>query len=277
MPSPLTSIVVPVYNEEETLPALYDRTQVALADLPGSYELIFVDDGSSDRSVELIEGWARERDDVVLVQLSRNFGMEIAMSAGLDHSRGDHVVLMHADLQDPPELIPDMLRAARDEGADVVFARRIGRDESRTKRLLATGFYTAMRKLARVPYQGQAGDFRLMSRRVADTRPLDAGAAALPARDGGLGGLQAGADRIPAGRARGRRWRVLPGAVPARPRGAHVVLRRAAEPGDLCGRAHRHAERRRGAHVLVLAVLGAVTASTASGSWSRSSSSAESS
>jgi glycosyltransferase involved in cell wall biosynthesis len=105
---------------------------------------------------------------VVLVQLSRNFGMEVAMSAGLDYASGTHVVLMHADLQDPPELIPEMLETARQEEADVVFARRIGRDESRLKRLLATSFYAMMRRLARVPYQGQAGDFRLMSRRVVE-------------------------------------------------------------------------------------------------------------
>jgi glycosyltransferase involved in cell wall biosynthesis len=90
------------------------------------------------------------------------------MSAGLDHARGDHVVLMHADLQDPPELIPEMLAAAR-AGADVVYARRIGRDESWLKRGLATGFYKLMERLARTPYQGQAGDFRLMSRRVVET------------------------------------------------------------------------------------------------------------
>jgi polyisoprenyl-phosphate glycosyltransferase len=168
MPTPLISVVVPVHDDEEALPALLRRTDAALAALPGGYELIFVDDGSTDRSAELIEGWARERGDVVLVQLSRNFGMELAMSAGLDHARGEHVVLMHADLQDPPELIPDMLDMAREEHADVVFARRIGRDESPAKRVLATGFYTLMRKLARVPYQGQAGDFRLMSRRVVE-------------------------------------------------------------------------------------------------------------
>jgi glycosyltransferase involved in cell wall biosynthesis len=85
---------------------------------------------------------------VVLVELSRNFGMKIAVSAGLDHARRAHVVLMHAGLQDPPELIPDMLAIARDEEADVVFARRIGRDENRVKRLLATGFYVLMRHLA---------------------------------------------------------------------------------------------------------------------------------
>jgi glycosyltransferase involved in cell wall biosynthesis len=167
MPRPLISVVVPVHNEEEALPALYARTQAALAEL--DHELIFVDDGSSDRSSELIEGWVGEADNVVMLQLSRNFGMEIAMSAGLDHARGAWTVLMHADLQDPPELIPDMLRSAAAEEADVVFARRIGRDESRIKRLLATGFYAMMRSLARVPYQGQAGDFRLMSRRVTDT------------------------------------------------------------------------------------------------------------
>jgi polyisoprenyl-phosphate glycosyltransferase len=166
---PLISVVVPVHNEEGMLPELHDRVAAALAALPGGYEVVYVDDGSDDRSAEIIERWARLEENVVFVQLSRNFGMEIAMSAGLDHTRGDYVVLMHADLQDPPELIPEMLQTARDEAADVVFARRVGRDESRMKRVLATGFYTLMRKLARVPYQGQAGDFRLMSRRVADT------------------------------------------------------------------------------------------------------------
>jgi polyisoprenyl-phosphate glycosyltransferase len=165
---PLVSVVVPVYNEEEVLPELRQRLEAALGDLPGAYEVICVDDGSADHSAEFIEGWAASAPGVVLVQLSRNFGMEIAMSAGLDYTTGDHVVLMHADLQDPPELIPEMLDAALEQHADVVFARRIGRDESPVKRLLATGFYALMRRLARVPYQGQAGDFRLMSRRVVD-------------------------------------------------------------------------------------------------------------
>jgi glycosyltransferase involved in cell wall biosynthesis len=166
---PLVSVVVPVFNEEEVLPELHRRLREALAGVEGGYEVVYVDDGSNDRSAELAAQWARTEDNVTLVQLSRNFGMEIAMSAGIDHVRGAHTVLMHADLQDPPELIPEMLRLAAEEEADVVFARRIGRDESRVKRLLATGFYATMRTLARVPYQGQAGDFRLMSRRVTDT------------------------------------------------------------------------------------------------------------
>jgi glycosyltransferase involved in cell wall biosynthesis len=165
----LVSVVVPVFNEEQVLPELHERLRTALAGVEGGYEVLYVDDGSTDRSAEIAAEWARTEPNVTLIQLSRNFGMEIAMSAGLDHARGAWTVLMHADLQDPPELIPDMLRSADEEEADVVFARRIGRDESRLKRLLATGFYAMMRSLARVPYQGQAGDFRLMSRRVTDT------------------------------------------------------------------------------------------------------------
>jgi dolichol-phosphate mannosyltransferase len=156
-----------VFNEAEVLPELQRRIASNLGPLEGGYEVVYVDDGSTDHSVELIEQLAKNNDNVVLVQLSRNFGMEIAMSAGLDHAVGDYVVLMHADLQDPPELVPQMLEEA-DKGADVVFARRIGREESALKKFLALIFYTLMKHLARVPYQGQAGDFRLMSRRVVE-------------------------------------------------------------------------------------------------------------
>ena len=154
-------------DEEANLPELHRRLHAALDPLAGSWEVVYVDDGSTDGSAHLVEGWASQEEGVVLAQLSRNFGMEIAMSAGLDLAQGDHVVLLHADLQDPPELIPQMLDEAR-AGADVVFARRIGREESRVKRGLATAFYRMMERLARVPYQGQAGDFRLMTRRVVE-------------------------------------------------------------------------------------------------------------
>jgi polyisoprenyl-phosphate glycosyltransferase len=168
-PEPLVSVVVPVHNEEAGLLELRRRVTAALADIAGGYEVLLVDDGSKDQSARLIEEWAALDDRVILIQLSRNFGMEIAMTAGLDHARGRYVAIMHADLQDPPELIPDMLALARRENADVVFARRIGRDESRLKHTLAGVFYSLMSRLARVPTQGQAGDFRLMSRRVAET------------------------------------------------------------------------------------------------------------
>jgi len=162
---PLVSVVIPVFNEEEGLAELQRRIDEALAGI--DHEVVYVDDGSVDTSPAMIEALAHERDDVVLVRLARNYGMEIAMSAGMDHARGDWVALLHADLQDPPELIAEMLVRARN-GADVVYARRIGRDESLLKRTLATAFYRVMERIARTPYQGQAGDFRLMSRRVVD-------------------------------------------------------------------------------------------------------------
>jgi len=171
---PLVSVVVPVYNEEDGLAELRTRVEVGLAGVDGGYEVVLVDDGSEDRSAQLIQEWAAQDARVVLVQLSRNFGMEIAMTAGLDYTSGRYTAIMHADLQDPPELIPEMLALAASENADVVFARRIGRDESRLKHTLAGIFYSLMSRLARVPSQGQAGDFRLMSRRVVETiRAMD--------------------------------------------------------------------------------------------------------
>lgn len=166
---PVVSVVVPVHNEEQGLSALRGRLGAALAGVDGGYEVLYVDDGSTDGSAALVESWVFSDAHTVLVQLSRNFGMEIAMSAGLDHARGDFVVLMHADLQDPPELIPEMLALADREEADVVYTRRIGSDESRIKHSLAGVFYALMGRVAKTPYQGQAGDFRLMSRRVVET------------------------------------------------------------------------------------------------------------
>lgn len=200
--APVISVVVPVKDEEELLSELHRRVRAALQAIP--HEIVYVDDGSTDASVTILESLAEREPGVVLVQLSRNFGLEIAMSAGLDHARGEFVALMHADLQDPPELLPDMLASARD-GADVIYARRIGRDESVVKRTLATGFYALMSRLARMPYQGQAGDFRLMSRRVVEA------VRAMPERRRFLRGMVAwvGYEQVPieyrrAGRAGGR-------------------------------------------------------------------------
>jgi polyisoprenyl-phosphate glycosyltransferase len=203
--APLLSVVVPVHDEEESLPELHARVIDSVGAGDGRLEIVYVDDGSTDRSSELIHGWMDDpRADVVLVRLSRNFGMDVAMSAGLDHTSGEYVALMHADLQDPPELLAEMLARAR-EGADVVYARRIGRDESTVKRLLATTFYALMRRIARVPYQGQAGDFRVLSRRVVEAIQR------MPERRRFLRGMVAwvGYEQVPvdyrrAGRHRGR-------------------------------------------------------------------------
>ncbi len=169
MQDPVVSVVIPVHNEEAGLLPLRARLADALVGIDGGYEVVYVDDGSTDGSAAMIAGWVPKDARVTLVELSRNYGMEIAMSAGLDHARGQFVVLMHADLQDPPELIPEMIALARSEKADVVYARRIGSDESRLKHRLAGIFYALMGRIARVPYQGQAGDFRLISRRVVET------------------------------------------------------------------------------------------------------------
>ena len=182
---PRLTIVIPCLNEGANLPDLRRRLSAVLEPLAQPYEVIVVDDGSTDGSVAYVERWIDDDAHVVLIKLSRNFGMEVAMSAGLDHARGDQVLLMHADLQDPPELIPEMLQRAS-EGAEVVYARRIGRDESILKRTLATAFYALMGRVARVPYQGQAGDFRLMSRRVVDA------VRAMPERRRFLGGWSLG-------------------------------------------------------------------------------------
>jgi dolichol-phosphate mannosyltransferase len=198
------SVVVPVLDEQDNLPELQERLEQALSRLAGNFEVIYVDDGSTDGSAQLVHSWIDQGLPVRLVKLSRNFGMEVAMSAGVDHARGEYTVLMHADLQDPPELIPDMVELARG-GADVVYARRIGRDESRVKIALATAFYGLMHRIARVPYQGQAGDFRLMSRRVVETLKQ------MPERRRFLRGMVAwvGFNQVPieyarAGRAHGR-------------------------------------------------------------------------
>ena len=223
------SIVIPCLNEAGGLADLRRRIAAALEGLDGGYEVIVVDDGSTDDSVAYVERWIEEAGNAVLVKLSRNFGMEVAMSAGLDYARGTYVVLMHADLQDPPELIPEMVERAT-AGADVVYARRIGRDESIIKRTLATAFYALMRRLARVPFQGQAGDFRLMCRRVVDALR------AMPERRRFLRGMVAwvGYDQVPieyrrAGAAQ-RARRLISRAAPARVRGALGFLGRA--PGD---------------------------------------------
>jgi polyisoprenyl-phosphate glycosyltransferase len=163
------SIVIPVYNEEPVLPALFRELEMVRTERLKSYgpvEIVLVNDGSKDKSWELIAAHCRSHRDCVGVNLSRNFGHQLCLIAGLETARGDAVVSMDADLQDPPEVILEMLQAHR-QGYDVVYATRRERgNETFTKRFTAHFFYFLIEKLSGVPVPRNTGDFRLLSRRA---------------------------------------------------------------------------------------------------------------
>jgi polyisoprenyl-phosphate glycosyltransferase len=160
------SVVAPMYNEADTAEVFYERVCAALKDVP--FELVIVDDGSSDATPEVLKRLSANDPRVRVVFLSRNFGHQTAITAGLDHAQGDAVVMIDADLQDPPEVIPTLLERWR-AGADVVYAvRRRRAGETRFKLTTARWFYRLMSRLSNVELQEDAGDFRLMSRRALD-------------------------------------------------------------------------------------------------------------
>src|SRR5688572_7053462 len=156
------SIGIPVYNEEEVLPELLNRVMSVLDRVPdGPHEVVFVDDGSTDRSRQLLLKAARHDVRIKVVMLSRNFGHQAALSAALDHASGDALVLMDADLQDEPEVIPEFIRL-HDEGADVVFARRASRREGWLLQLAYKVFYRVAAKLSDDSLPLDSGDFALL-------------------------------------------------------------------------------------------------------------------
>ena len=160
----LLSIVMPVYNEEAMIPLLKQRLTAFREQLPCACEIIFVNDGSSDETIERLLDWADVDERVKILGLARNFGHQIAATAGLDVAKGDAVVIMDADLQDPPEVILEMLREYR-SGYDVVYGQRASRQgEGWFKRATAWGFYRFMRKFVHKDLPADAGDFRLLSR-----------------------------------------------------------------------------------------------------------------
>jgi glycosyltransferase involved in cell wall biosynthesis len=164
----LVSLVIPVYNEEAVIPLLLDRLAELMASAPFLLEVVFVNDGSSDHSLHLLHQAAQRTSNFRVLALARNFGHQIAATAGLDAARGDAVILMDADLQDPPEIVLDMVKVYR-EGYDVVAARRITREgESVFKRFTAWVFYRIMRALIYKDLPPDVGDFRLLSRRFLD-------------------------------------------------------------------------------------------------------------
>jgi glycosyltransferase involved in cell wall biosynthesis len=165
---PSIAVAIPVYNEAEVLPRLLTRLRAVLDAIGGGpHQMVFVDDGSSDDTVALLEKAAGEDSRVTVIALARNFGHQAALTAALDHVTGDVTIVMDADLQDPPEAIPVLLERYR-QGFDVVYAQRIGRKESLALRLSYVVFYRLIAGLADVALPLDAGDFGLMSRRVVE-------------------------------------------------------------------------------------------------------------
>jgi len=160
------SVVVPVYDEEAVLPEFHRRLGAVLDTVSPRVEIIYVNDGSRDACSALLAKLNAEDPRVCVIELSRNFGKEIAMTAGLDHAEGDAVIVIDSDLQDPPELIADMVRAWQD-GTDVVLMRRASRaQESWFKKATASAFYHVIGRLSDIDIPDNVGDFRLLSRRA---------------------------------------------------------------------------------------------------------------
>jgi glycosyltransferase involved in cell wall biosynthesis len=165
---PKLSVVAPCYNEEATLPAFMERMEAACRAAVGqSYEIVLINDGSRDATWNIIQGFADSRPCVVGINLARNHGHQLAVSAGLKLARGDWVLVIDADLQDPPELVTDMLRVG-EEGFEVIYGRRRSRaSESKFKLATASMFYRLLGSVSDVDIPQDVGDFRLISRRIA--------------------------------------------------------------------------------------------------------------
>ena len=160
------SIIIPAYNEEESLPLLYDRLSKVILNLKNyEFELLFINDGSKDNTLKIIKGLREKDSKISYVDFSRNFGKEVAMIAGLDYAKGDCVIFIDADLQDPPELIPELIKYW-EEGYDDVYARRKSRKgETFLKKFTSKMYYKVLQSLTRVEIQKDTGDFRLLDRR----------------------------------------------------------------------------------------------------------------
>ena len=164
----LLSVVVPAYNEEEVLSTFHKRLCVVLDSVMVDFEVLYINDGSTDNTLRVLHDLQESDPRVAIIDLSRNFGKEIALSAGLDHAKGNAIVVIDADLQDPPELIPDFLACWAD-GYDVVYGKRISREgETTVKKATAYLFYRLIQKVSRVRIPEDTGDYRLLSRRAAE-------------------------------------------------------------------------------------------------------------
>lgn len=168
--SMLISLIVPCYNEEEALPFLYNALKDVRKEVSEhEFEFIFVNDGSRDKTADVIKGFAKEDKDVKYIIFSRNFGKEAAMYAGLCKAKGDLVAIMDADMQDPPSLIPSMIKSIENDEADIIASRRVSREgEPKIRSFFARLFYKIINKMVEVEIADGARDFRLMKRQVVD-------------------------------------------------------------------------------------------------------------
>lgn len=164
---PDISIIIPVYNEIEVLQLCYDRTTKVLNKISEKYEIVFIDDGSKDGSDKYLNELAQIDENIKVILLSRNFGKEAALSAGLDYVKGESIIILDADLQDPPELIPQMIQVQKEKNVDVVLMKRVNREgESFIKKQSAFWFYRVLNKLSDFNIPEDIGDFRLMNKKA---------------------------------------------------------------------------------------------------------------
>ncbi|MBI4376623.1 MAG: glycosyltransferase family 2 protein [Elusimicrobia bacterium] len=206
MSQPALAVVVPVFNEERGLPELYRRLNPALEGVGLPYEVICIDDGSQDRSLDVLREIHKKNFRWKVISLSRNFGHASACTAGLDHAKADAIVLLDADLQDPPELIPELVRKWR-EGFEVVYGFRTKRKETYFRQLLIRGFYRTLGIFSDFPLPKQSGSFSLLDRRVVEALRK------LPERHRYLTGLRSwvGFRQVGVPYERQERWASVPG------------------------------------------------------------------
>ena len=163
------TILIPCYNEEASLHFLYERLNALMAELSGyEFEVLFVNDGSRDRTLDIIKEYAKSDDRISYIDLSRNFGKETAMIAGIDHVDSDALIIMDADLQDPPSLIPEMVKWWEKGYKDVCAKRRSRAGETWFKKWSSHAYYRILQRVSRIPIQADVGDFRLLDRECVD-------------------------------------------------------------------------------------------------------------
>lgn len=163
------TILIPCYNEEASLHFLYERLKALMAELAGyKFEILFVNDGSRDRTLDIIKEYAAADNRISYIDLSRNFGKETAMIAGIDHVDSDALIIMDADLQDPPSLIPEMVKWWEKGYKDVCAKRRSRAGETWFKKWSSHAYYRILQRVSRIPIQADVGDFRLLDRECVD-------------------------------------------------------------------------------------------------------------